>query len=405
MIAALVLGCLLAAFFGGRVGARVWTSTSGATVEADFIKEEWGYAVLEREDGSRIKIETKYLVPEDREHIRSRNTAGEAGEKQLSEEEIAGIFGVQAGREGGQIEQVGKDEEDGRKQAEPGGGPKEGEREKSFLDKLRYAKAIKIKREDFKGLDLKHPDNASFIALQYGPGAKDVLFLAFDREDREDLPKEACVYDAAAENTLRNSYKLKGRKGRREYDETEYRVSRFDDISVAADYGEVDMQADLEFYFGMGGVDQVYMLAEVELIEKGSREGVSFHLWGPIIGGEGVADKTIASVPLLGRMEIDFSIAYRKIFGLVKMNEFEFAPEKIPNGDMLVVVKDDEGKEVEDEEIDWDEDAFFADRYYGMIKWYEPDEFDEPGEYTVECSMDLGPLLGSLKGSEGYTIN
>lgn len=402
----LLLACLASTLCACRSDGRTWTSKSGATVEADFVKEEFGYVVLERADGGRIKIQSAYLVEEDREHIRDLKSGQGEGEKQLSEEEIANLFGVRPGNTDGASKAVAGDAGDGGQAGAPPAEGAGGESvQKSFLDRVEYAEALKITREEFKGINLEHPDKPLFIGLQYGPRSEDVLFVAFDRESAADLPRTAFVYDAGAEGGIKNAYDLKGRRGSEDYDKKQYRVARFDGIEVEADYGEVRLRAEIEFYVGMLNVGNVYMLADVEMVEKGAREGIEFYLWGPISGGEGVVDKKIGSTPLLGSLGIDFSIAYKKVFGLVKVNGFEFAPGKMPNEKMLIVVKNEQGEQLEDEEVDWDEDIFFADRFYGKSLWYVPGKLDEPGKYIIECSMDLGPLLGHVKDGKDYTVS
>jgi len=399
-----LLICLAASFCACPASGRVWTSTSGATVEADFVKEEYGYVVLERADGGRIKIQSAYLVEEDREHIRKLKSGQGGGGEQMSKDEIANLFGVKTEKARGAAK-IAVDGNRGKVAAvEPGGKMDADPEQKSFLERVKYADSLKVTREEFKGLKLEHPDKPILIGLQYGPRAEDVLFVAFDRERNEDLPRTAFVYDAGSKDSFRNAYKLKGGRGSEDYGKEQYRVSRFDGIEVEADYGELQLRAEIEFYVGIIGVGNVYMLANVEMVEKGAREGIDFYLWGPISGGESVADKKISSVPLLGRLDIDFTVAYGKVYGLVKINGFEFAPGKMPNDEMLIVVKDDAGDEVEEESVDWDEDAFFGDRFAGKSLWYEPDELDEPGKYVIECSMDLGPLIGSVKADKDYTV-
>lgn len=48
---------------------RVWTSTSGQTVKAAFVKESDGYVVLKREGGALVKIKLADISAEDRQYI------------------------------------------------------------------------------------------------------------------------------------------------------------------------------------------------------------------------------------------------------------------------------------------------------------------------------------------------
>lgn len=50
---------------------RLWTSRSGATIQAAFVSESSGQVVLKRGDGELLRIELSQLSPEDQSHILS----------------------------------------------------------------------------------------------------------------------------------------------------------------------------------------------------------------------------------------------------------------------------------------------------------------------------------------------
>jgi hypothetical protein len=70
----------------------------------------------------------------------------------------------------------------------------------------------------------------------------------------------------------------------------------------------------------------------------------------------------------------------------------------------MITIKDAEGGELEKGKASWDDDAFFENKFYGKNLWYTPSRMKKSGDYEIEVSMDLGPILGAVEGVSDYTI-
>jgi len=377
------------------IHARIWTSRSGATVEAELLKVEGGFVQLESAEGKRFKIRQADLSEEDRQHVAERQS-GE-GVQQLTEAQIAAQFGVDPnekdkGPAEANIATVEGQGTQDKIEADPA----------HFLSAENFAEASVMKAADFPDLKLENPEKAAFIGLQYGPEAKDVVYVAFDRESSAELPETALIHNMGNARMNIHTYKRAGKKGDFEKEEDkDYRVVKFEDIELASSFGEIKVKAELKLIFGIVNPGIIHGFAEIEL-RKGFQK-CDFLLVRDLSDNITTGSGEIETVHLLGPPSVNVRVLWNNVYGTLKFGEWMTVPGRGMDGEVELAILGDEAKELESSDVEWEEEAMVANNREEW-KWYDPEEFDEPGNYKVRATIDLGPILGTVSNEVAHTV-
>jgi hypothetical protein len=382
------LALLLAAL---AAQARTWTSTAGATLDAEYVETINNYVVLQRPDGGRVKIWREHLSQNDREHIDSLATG--AGEKKLSEEEIGALFGVKKDEAAEQH----KPATDGKAQAKTG---KVG----SLLDPVNIAAPVELAVDDFATPRFRPNEATRYLGVQYGPASNDVVYVAFEIEKSGETPAAAHVRDLGSVRIASPVQIVRGRNSTVQLGRSEFRTASFRDISVQTSFAEHSLTAEIEIYFGLGGDSSLYVLADIT-VQDPARRTSEFQLFGPLASSAAAAGGKVRAQSLYGKPSISMRAAYKRIYGLVKLGELELIPGRRSAAQIVASIKDAEGETLKDYEIKLDSDRFFELKSRGQNLWCDPSELEKSGEYQIEAKLDMSPYFDPLKSETKYTVN
>lgn len=265
-----------------------------------------------------------------------------------------------------------------------------------LFDQAQYENVEGILVGRFPNLQLRAPDLASYLGLQYGPGRSDVLYLGFDTKGKEDPRDMLFVYSpgyAAYSNTI----KVAGFKK----SSGDTRIATFKKFKIASRFGVVSADYDIECT-ASGLQTNVVILNVSALLSKGDTKN-RFVLNGEIsdvVQGEGVINiKGLMDLPVLW-IGLDLISGTPRLVGNLNMSHLKLVPKEGVDNRVTLVVSKDSGEEVQREAIKLDESTF--EQKYGIVCDVKKPMAGQT--YRVKASIDLGPFLGVASCEEKFTI-
>lgn len=346
----LILATALAGWFAGPSAARVWTSSSGHTVEAELAGREGDFVILQRENGSQIKIHVGDLALVDQDHL---NAQEQAPPSPTPESDPSRVFGPVAF------------------QAPPA-----------------------LTTDQLPGVTPQVPDNAGYLGLQFGSSPADVLYLVVDVVDPSELPRHIFLY-APNHPVYGTAQPVAARRGKWE----ENRVARFPGIKLTTRFGDLEVAYDIELILGIERPDVLALIAEVELFEAG--RPVRFMLGGYLNDEMRVGSGEIPVRRILDKPSLRASVSTRSrrpnVTPSLRMGPFSVRP---PNKRVYLLVADDSGKTVERIKHEVTEESLLAISHGPRVPLTDV----KPGRpYTLEASADMGLTIGSLTNRASFT--
>jgi len=264
-----------------------------------------------------------------------------------------------------------------------------------IFDQASYDNVEPITIAKFPGLQLRNPNLASFIGLQYGPGKDEVVYLAADTRGSSDLPDQLFVYSPGAA-AYTNTVKFGGMKkvgG-------EYRMFLFKKFLLTTRFGQIQASFEVECS-SVAGQTNALNVSIVTQLSKGETKN-RFILNGQLtdmIQGSGIINvKGILDLPVLW-LGLDLSSGAPRLVGNLNMSHLKMLPKEGMDNKVAIAVAQDK-TDILRESLRL-EDNMFAQKY-GIVCDLKKTVVGQ--SYNVSASIDLGPFLGPASFEEPVTI-
>lgn len=265
-----------------------------------------------------------------------------------------------------------------------------------IFDQAEYQNVDAIPISRFPNLQLRTPDLASFLGLQYGPGRNDVAYLGFDTKGKDD-PRDALFVYSPGYAAYSNTIKVAGFKK----SSASGKIATFKKFKLSSQFGVVSAEYEVECT-ASGLQTNVVILNISATLSKDDVKN-RFLLNGEIsdvVQGEGVINvKGIMDLPVLW-IGLDLISGTPRLVGNLNMSHLKLVPKEGVDNRVTLVIKNEQGEEVQRESIKLDESTF--EQKYGIAC-----DVKKPAAgqlYTVKATLDLGPFLGLASCEEKFTI-
>lgn len=343
----LTAGLLLAAL-AGSAPARTWTSTSGATVEADFVARDGQQVILERPGGARLTIRLNQLTPEDQAWITNEAIEAPATVDPPPAESLPGITYT--------------------------------------------APSPPLTIEAFPPVSLTQTNRATYWGFQYGPAASNALYCVFDFAEDEQPPER--MYVVTPGDTV---YPAPTPWLSRGGDYREQRIRIFRGKPLTASHGDWTLTHELTFQYGMARFDVAWVKIETQAKRKKDRKTYRFTQGGfitdQVVSGAGPIPVLRALRPLEFVCNPRVYRGRPQVEPVLKMGSFALVPGSNLDDEIRVEVTDPETERVVERlEIPLREESL-VDPNPWLHRAYL--DLRSGKTYQVQAGLNLGPLLGS----------
>lgn len=335
---------------------RTWTSVSGATVEAELERVSGGRAYLKAPNGKQFAIGMTSLSEADREYIQSQQKPDASG---------GSLFPSST-----------------PKDAAPAPQP-------TAENRFPYAAAASLEGGLPGSIQLRHPDNAKFLLIQYGPGARDVLYAVFDPPEPRTTADVAYLWSPSLPG-YQTPRKMEG-----DSEDVAGNDAYIFEVPVTTQFGNLRVKGTLELASGASKWWLIFAKLDAEISEGVKSSGFQV---GAYVN-ESLADvsdmATAKPVRFLGepRLSVGYNASRRSSSGSLKLGGMTLVPGKGMDDEIELVYLDTDGDEEDEKEWELTEQILFSSGHGGAFR-YSPKEL-EPGQpYTVRASIDLGPIFG-----------
>lgn len=327
--------------------ARIWTSSGGATVEAEFLRVEDGdLVVLQRQDGTLLGIQADQLSEADQAFLRDRD-------------------------------------------APPT--PRDLDPAPDSLPDVRYTPPHPALAETTFPPDESSPtDHATYWGFQYGPASNHVLYFAFEFPEPEQPPTRMLVYGPGHPDFAETT----GFAARRD-DYRGGRIHVFRGIRAEANHGEWTIRHDIEFRYGITRYEVVMAVIESSL--RQDRRTYRFTRGGYITDAVSSGSGPIPVLPALQTVRFRSGAQVYRGRPLVepdlRMGEFALLPGSNMDDEVRVEVYDTEtDRRVERLQVPLLEESLTETGASAHRTYFE---LKSGRTYEVRAGLDLGPLLGT----------
>lgn len=265
-----------------------------------------------------------------------------------------------------------------------------------LFDQAPYENIDSISSSQIPNLQLRTPNSAMYMGLQYGPTKKDVVYMIFDPKSAQETPDTLLVY-SPANPAYSNAVRIGGfKKG-----SGDSRAMSFKKFKLNSRFGLVMTDYEIECGYSEGQTSSITVTISVDLYKGNAK--TRFLLSGPIsdlIQGDGIINvKGLLDLPVLW-VGLDLTTGAPRLVGNLNMSHLKLAPKEGMENRVSITVIDDKGEVTQRESIKLDESAF--SQPYGIaceLKRLEPGK-----TYVVKTAIDLGPYIGPSVFEEKITI-
>ena len=265
-----------------------------------------------------------------------------------------------------------------------------------IFDQASYDNVDPISVAKFPGLQLRTPADASYVGVQYGPKATDVLYAAFDAKTAGDVRDVMFLYSPGNPqytNTARVTGFKRGSGGERQV--------TFKKVNVGTAFGSVNASLDIEFVYLPGQSNQVNATVYVDLTKDNTRS--KFILNGPLtdllIGDGLITIKGLLDLPMLW-VTLDLTTGSPRLVGNLNMSHLKMAPKEGMDNRLSIEVTTPDGAFVQKDALKVDEGGF--SQQYGIA--YDLKKTSPGQTYNVKASINLGPFLGEATFEDKFTV-
>jgi hypothetical protein len=264
------------------------------------------------------------------------------------------------------------------------------------FDQAPYENVDSISSSQIPNLQLRTPNSAAYMGLQYGPTKKDVVYMVFDPKNVQDTPDTLLVYspvNPAYSNAVRLSGFKKSSGGAR--------AMTFKKFKLNSRFGLVMADYEIECAYLEGQTNAITMTISTELYKDNTKN--RFLLSGQtsnLIQGDGIVDvKGLLGLPVL-MVSLDLTTGSPRLVGNLNMSHLKLAPKEGMENRVWITIIDDKGEVTQRESIKLDESTFA--QQYGIVCELKRPEAGKT--YVAKAAIDLGPYIGSAVFEEKITI-
>lgn len=265
-----------------------------------------------------------------------------------------------------------------------------------LFDQAPYENIDSISSSQIPNLQLRTPNSATYMGLQYGPTKKDVVYMIFDPKSAQETPDTLLVY-SPANPAYSNAVRIGGfKKG-----SGDTRVMSFKKFKLNSRFGLVMTDYDIECAYSEGQTNSITITISVDLYKGNTKS--RFLLSGQISDltrGDGIINvKGLLDLPVLW-VGLDLTTGSPRLVGNLNMSHLKLVPKDGMENRVAVTILDDQGEVVQRESIKLDESTF--NQPYGIaceLKRLAPGK-----TYMAKTAVDLGPYIGPAVFEEKITI-
>lgn len=261
------------------------------------------------------------------------------------------------------------------------------------LDLSAYDVVPPLARGGIPRLELRHPESALSWGLRFGKPVSDVVYLVFDPKEAGDVPESLILFAPTGERVDRIKATRRTEAGEP--------IVLFRKLRYHGTHNDASASIDLTCQFSSRQSSTLIVDADVELARGETRS--SFRLVGAPAGtlrGDGdITARPLLEPPGLW-LTADVSSGKPVLVGNVRMGRLKLLPKRGMGTEAAVTVLDDAGKVVL-ETTAAAKAGSAQDRYTISVPL---DRLAAGRKYSVKASMDLGPLLGTVRYEEGFVL-
>jgi len=265
-----------------------------------------------------------------------------------------------------------------------------------IFDQASYDNVDPISVSRFPGLQLRTPAEASYVGIQYGPKASDVLYAAFDTKGAGEQRDVMFLY-SPGNPVYTNTSRVTGFKR----GAGDARQVSFKKINISTLFGSVTAAFDLEFVYLPGQSNQVNVTVLADLSKDNTRS--KFVLNGPLtdlLVGDGlITIKGLLDLPMLW-VTLDLTTGAPRLVGNLNMSHLKMAPKDGMDTRLAIEVTTGDGATVQKDSLKIDEAGF--GQQYGIA--YDLKKLSPGQTYVVKASINLGPFLGPATFEDKFTL-
>ena len=262
--------------------------------------------------------------------------------------------------------------------------------EKSLLlaEQIVYENIEPLRVGAFPQLELRSPESAAYWGIQYGPMRNQILYMAFDSKDVNELRDVVYIYGLA--DPYKKTTRIKGKKKRK--DNTSF--AKYRNIELSSHFGDIAAEYDLNFSYTIGKPKDLSVIIGVTL--KADGETSQFDLYGQptdLIYSEGTINvRGLLDLPVLW-VSLDPASTSPWLVGDLRMSRMKLCPGRGMDSSVIIEVRDKQSNDlVQRQVVELDESMF--SREYGIVTAMS--KMKPGGVYDVKASIDLGPFLGEV---------
>ena len=265
-----------------------------------------------------------------------------------------------------------------------------------IFDQAQYENVDPISANQFPSLQLRAPNLATYLGLQYGARKSDVVYLALDTKGPEEPLDVLYVYSPsiAAYTTPLKITGFKKNVG-------DTRIVSFKKFKLASQFGQITTDFEVEC-MGAGTLSNQVTLSIAAALSKDEVKS-KFQLVGQMVNlvqGDGVINVSgILDLPVLW-VSLDITAGQLSLVGNLNMAHLKIVPKEGMDNRVNIVITSDKGEAVQREAVRLDEAT--ASQKYSVVC---PLKKLAAGQtYVVRASIDLGPFFGPSSFEDKITL-
>jgi hypothetical protein len=262
-----------------------------------------------------------------------------------------------------------------------------------LFDQAQYENVEPIGISQFPKVELRTPDLAAYLGLQYGAGKNEVVYLALDTKGPDDPFDMLYVYSpgVAAYTTPLKIIGFKRSAG----------VVNYKRFKLTSQFGQVTTDFDVECG-GAATLSNVVSLSVSAVLAKDDVKS-KFDLIGPmanLVQGDGLINVSgLLDLPVLW-VSLDITGGVPSLVGNLNMAHLKIIPKEGMDNRVTITITSDEGEPVQREAIKIDDSA--SESKYSITC---PLKKLIPGKtYIVRAAIDLGPFFGPASFEDRITL-
>jgi len=358
----------------GEAEVRTWTSKTGNTVEAEYLRREGPVVFLRTSDGGDMRIHGSQLSPADIQYVKTQPIT---------------VVKASSPEEKSVVPVVNKKEPEPKPVAEKKPAPVK----KSGSGPFAYEPMKKVTSAELGFPEPRKPSEAYRLAFRFGEKADDVMYCMLDTETWENNADRLYVmipgHTQYGKPTL-----LKGKSKKITGNPPAF---LFKDVPVKAAFG--DMQVSMMISVSMGEPVKGLVGVRADVTLQKGRDRSRFLLKGALSEQAAYAEDRFPPVELLGQPALQVggkaSAGMVAVSGLLTMNHLSLMGISGMDKQVQIQLINEKGKAAK--KLKWkldEEDVYKLSHGHR----YTIDQVKlKPGAYTLSSVSDLGPQLGKVE--------